>query len=173
MKRHHSVEAYIQHHPQWAEALALLRKLVLSTPVEETVKWGGPVYTVNGKNVVGLGAFKSYVALWFYQGALLRDAHHKLINAQENVTKALRQWRFGSVEEIRADADTIRAYLLEAIENQRQGRVIKPVRDKALVLPPELADRLAADTSLRDRFEALSKGKKREYAEYIAGAKRP
>lgn len=49
--------------------------------MEETNKWSAPVYTSNGKNIVGLGAFKSYTGLWFFQGALLKDEKKLLINA--------------------------------------------------------------------------------------------
>ena len=78
--------------------------------LEETVKWGGPVYVADGKNIVGLGAFKSYFALWFFQGALLADQEKVLVNAQEGRTKALRQWRFENKREIKTRLDqTIRA----------------------------------------------------------------
>lgn len=172
MKSRFTVDDYINKHEQWTEALTVLRELVHSTPLEETVKWGAPVYTLDGKNVVGLGAFKYYVGLWFYQGALLQDAQKKLINAQENKTKALRQWRLNSLQEIQEEATTIKAYLQEAIENQRQGKKIKPDRNKALLIPNELAAHLSGDAELKAHFEALSRGKQREYAEYIAEAKR-
>jgi len=71
----------------------------------ETIKWSAPVYTFEGKNLVGLGAFKSYVGLWFFQGSLLNDKKKKLINAQEGKIKALRQWRFNSVKEIEAESN--------------------------------------------------------------------
>ncbi len=74
--------------------------------MKETIKWGAPVYTLDYKNIVGLGAFKSYVGLWFFQGALLNDEKKKLINAQEDKTKALRQWRFNSVKKIEAESET-------------------------------------------------------------------
>ncbi len=172
MKSEQKVDEYIKRHQQWAEALSELRNIIRGKELEETIKWGAPVYTLGGKNVVGLGAFKSYVGLWFFQGALLADAQQKLINAQENKTRALRQWRFQSVEEIRAEADTIKAYLGEAIANQQQGKTIKPERNKVLILPEELGARLSGDEELRARFEAFSKSKQREYAEYIGEAKR-
>ena len=51
--------------------------------LEENVKWGTPVYSLNGKNVVGITAFKSYVGLWFFQGIFLKDPFKYLVNAQE------------------------------------------------------------------------------------------
>ena len=74
MKRYSSVDDYIEGVGLWNKELRQLRQVLRSTRLEETVKWGAPCYTLNGKNVVGLGAFKSYVGLWFFQGALLKDA---------------------------------------------------------------------------------------------------
>ena len=67
------------------------RKLALETELTETVKWGGSCYTISGKNVLGLGAFKEHVVIWFYRGAFLNNEHQRLINAQEGTTMALRQ----------------------------------------------------------------------------------
>lgn len=172
MSANNSVDEYIEKYRRWEKELTELRHLLLHSGLEETVKWGGPVYTVEGKNVVGLGAFKSFVSLWFFQGALLSDPAGKLFNAQEGRTKALRQWRFTSYEEIRANEETIRHYVDEAIANQKQGKTIKPDRKKPLIIPRALESILAADKDLNKRFQQLSKSRQREYAEYIAEAKR-
>ncbi len=172
MEAHASAEKYIQKHARWQKELTALREILLVSGMEETIKWGAPVYTVDGKNVVGLGAFKSYVGIWFFQGVFLKDPLGVLINAQENKTKALRQWRFASLDEINANADRIREYVQEAIENQKKGLMVRPDRKKPLEIPEELRRALDADAGLKQRFEALSRGKQREYAEYIAEAKR-
>jgi len=171
MRQNKSVEEYIAKQERWGEVLDLLRNILLSTEMEETVKWGAPVYTINGKNVVGIGAFKSYAGLWFYQGALLEDKKGLLINAQEGKTKALRQWRFASEDEI--EEKTIRAYVAEAIENQKQGREIKPAKPsrKPLVIPAELKAALAADAGAKKCFSELTLSKQRDYAGYISKAK--
>ena len=117
----HSVDQYIDAQPHWKEALELLREVFHETSLKESVKWGMPVYTLNHKNVAGFSAFKSHVGIWFYQGVFLKDPEKKLVNAQEGITKALRQWRFGSADEIRYSRNSIRTYLLEAIDNQMRG----------------------------------------------------
>jgi uncharacterized protein YdeI (YjbR/CyaY-like superfamily) len=172
MKSDLTVRDYIKTHDRWQKELTTLREIVLSTPLQESVKWGIPVYTLNGKNVVGLGAFKSFISLWFFQGVFLKDHKRKLINAQENKTKAQLQWRFSSHEEIRADMETIKEYIEEAITNENQGKSIKPDRDKPLVIPKELETLLSKNIELKDKFDALSKSKQREYSEYITEAKR-
>jgi len=170
MKRFESVDAYVDSAETWQDEMIRLREILQSSGLEETVKWGGPCYTYDGRMVVGFGAFKSYVALWFYQGALLSDRDDVLINAQEGRTKALRQWRFTASEQIKPEQ--IQAYVLESIELQMQGKRIKPDRNKPLVIPPQLNQALDDDERAGAAFNELSRGRKREYAEYISEAKR-
>ena len=85
MKKYKNFNEYILNQNQWKPTLILLRKILLSTGLEETIKWGFPVYTYQGKNLVGIGSFKSYAGLWFFQGALLTDKMKKLINARAGI----------------------------------------------------------------------------------------
>lgn len=169
MKTYNNVDEYISKNESWRDALNKLRQIILSTQLQETIKWGAPVYTFEGKNIVGLGAFKSYVGIWFFQGALLSDKHKKLVNAQEGKTKALRQWRFNSVEEI--DDAAILEYLHEAIQNQKAGREIKPSK-KPLIIPVELHKAFDDNPKLKISFGKLGLSRQREFAEYIMEAKR-
>ncbi|NNF00690.1 MAG: hypothetical protein HKN25_16865 [Pyrinomonadaceae bacterium] len=168
MKRYKTVEEFIKSQTQWKKELIALRKIINSTELVETVKWGMPVYTVGGKNVVGIGSFKSYVGVWFYQGAFLKDKHKKLINAQEGRTKGMRQWRMKSADEI--DEKLLIEYLEEAIQNQKDGKEIKPEK-KALIIPDELKKALKDDSKLKKAFEKFTPGKQKEFAEYISEAK--
>ncbi|WP_299112691.1 DUF1801 domain-containing protein [uncultured Winogradskyella sp.] len=171
MKKVYSVEEYIEVNQHYADELSTLRNLINSTELEETVKWSAPVYTLKGKNVVGLGAFKNHFGIWFFNGVFLKDEHDLLINAQENKTKALRQMRFKTKADINETA--VLAYVKEAIENQRLGREIKPERKtKAVIIPKELEAVLKTNSKLNNSFKLLTPGKQREYCEYIKEAKR-
>ena len=170
MKRFTSTEEFIDHFPEWKNELEKLRSLLLSSELEEKIKWGFPVYTLNNKNVVGLGAFKSYAGLWFYQGVILKDKKKVLINAQEEKTKAMRQWRFASEKEM--DEKLILEYILEAIQNQKDGKEIKPEKNKPFTLPDEMAIYFSKNKNVKTAFEKFTPGKKREFAEYIVEAKR-
>ncbi len=164
-----TAESYISRNDQWKEVLSEFRKILLNTELEETVKWGAPVYALNGKNVVGMGAFKSYVGLWFFQGAFLKDEKKVLVNAQGGKTKALRQMRFKSLEDV--DLDLVKAYINEAIENQKAGKELKPDSKKPVIIPVELKTALAADPKLKSAFDRFKPGKQREFAVYISEAK--
>ncbi|MGI9262900.1 MAG: DUF1801 domain-containing protein, partial [Woeseiaceae bacterium] len=65
MKRKKTVEDYIDASDQWSAELTKLRSILTATELTEEVKWGAPCYTYDGKNVVGIAGFKSYVGLWF------------------------------------------------------------------------------------------------------------
>lgn len=171
MKKVNSVEEYIETHENWSEALTMLRTIINSTEVEETLKWSAPTYTVNGKNVLGIGAFKHHFGLWFFNGVFLKDEKKLLVNAQEGKTKALRQMRFTSIEDI--NKNTVLAYVKEAIENQKLGKEVKPNRTKKeIIIPEELQHELNKDTTLNLNFNKLTPYKQREYCEYIDTAKR-
>ena len=165
-----NVDQYIQSKPHWAEAITKLRKILKELNLEETIKWGGPVYMYEKKNIVSIGGYKAFFSLWFYQGALLKDEKGLLVNAQEGVTKAQRQMRFQHVDEI--DAGVVKIYTLEAIDNQKAGKEIKANTRKPLIIPAELEKALESHSNLRSSFETLTLSKRREYAEYISNAKR-
>lgn len=170
MRKHETVDQFIAATKQWKAELVELRSILRSTGLEETVKWGGPVYTFEGKNVVGIGGFKSYFGLWFFQGALLADRPKVLINAQEGRTKALRQMRFGSADEI--DRKLIKAYVKEAIGLAKQGVEIKPDRGKPVTVPAELQAAFRRRGKAKTSFEKMTLGRRREYVDYVASAKR-
>lgn len=170
MKSCKIVNEYILNAPNNRELLIILRNLLKESELIETIKWGIPVYTLNEKNVVGLAAFKSYVGLWFFQGALLKDHEKVLINAQEDKTKAQRQWRFKLLEDI--NGKLISKYIREAIDNQKKNKEIKPNRSKPITIPEELKETFLQDRELESRFSTFTKGKQREFANYISEAKR-
>ncbi len=169
MKKVSSVEEYIEENSHFGEALSLLRDLINTTELEETLKWNAPVYTLNGKNVVGLGAFKNHFGIWFFNSVFLKDKDNLLEQAQEK-TKGLRQMRFESIDDI--DKHAVLAYVTEAIENQKLGKEIKPEKKgKTIVIPKELQIALETNKNFQAAFKALTPGKQREYCEHIASAK--
>lgn len=153
----------------WSEELLLLQSIIDKTELVETTKWGGIIYVLNGKNVVGIGGFKNYFTIWFFNGVFLKDEKKVLVNAQEGVTKSLRQWRFSAKEEV--NEKEVLNYILEAIENEKQGKRFKPEKKKTIV-SDFLNKELEADSNLNEYFQKFSKYKQQEFLEYIETAKR-
>ena len=74
---------------------------------------GRALYTLDGRNIVGIGGFKSYFGLWFFKGAALENKNGVLMNAQPGKTRYLRQWRMTSAKEIKPAL--IKHYVAEAM----------------------------------------------------------
>ncbi|PTX62999.1 uncharacterized protein YdeI (YjbR/CyaY-like superfamily) [Kordia periserrulae] len=171
MKKFTSVEQYIQNFPEWEEKLRLLQRIMLDNAhVTETLKWNIPVYTVNGKNVLGIGTFKTHVAIWFFHGALLNDEANVLVNAQEGKTQAMRHWKFAAADEI--PVDLVKNYVNEAVQNQLKDKTVAFKSSQTVEIPAVLASALSENDKLKAAFEALSNYKQKEYIEHIASAKR-
>jgi len=171
MKMSKSVEDYIAK-SNFKTGLTKLRAAVLATGLDETVKWGMPVYTHEGKNILGIGSFKAHFGIWFFQGALLQDKHKKLSNAQEDKTKAMRQWRMSTIKDV--DVRVIKAYVREAVDLQKSGIRVAPRKPpkRAPAVPPELQATFDAVPKVRAAFGKLSPAKQTEYVQYISEAKR-
>lgn len=166
-----TADEFFKKAPQWRSELNTVREVLKATGLTEEVKWGAPCYTLDGVNVVGLGAFKSYFGLWFFQGALLKDERKVLVNAQEERTKAQRQWRMTSAADI--DEKLIGRYVKEAASIAKSGRSIAKSPPKRLVMPAELQKTLAENKKAAAAFKMLTPGRQREFADYISSAKQP
>ena len=103
--------SYIENHQQWDPALVNMRELLLELGYEEAYKWSRPVYMLQGKNRIGIGAFKNHFAIWFMHGNLLSDPLKVLSNAQPGKTKEMRHWKWTNVEDV--DLDALRVYFIE------------------------------------------------------------
>lgn len=170
MKKFRSVDHFMDEVEYFPAELLKLRKILVSLELDETLKWSLPCYCHEGKNVVGLGAFKSYFGLWFFQGALLKDTASVLMNAQEGKTKAMRQWRMTSAKEIKVRL--IKQYVLEAVQLAAAGKDIKPNRNQPVEVHPLLQAAFADHPAAAKIFDSMTKGRQREYANYITEAKR-
>lgn len=154
---------------KWIDAEEFMQQLIVKTNLTKTIKWGTEVYTYNGKNIVAWGGFKDFFSIWFYNGVFLKDTEKVLINASDGKTKALRQWRFTSVNQM--NEEKITAYINEAINNCINGMELKPEPFKAIEPEEILKDFLANDFALNTAFNQLTKGKQKEYIIYISEAK--
>jgi len=170
MKRFKSVDDFIENLEFWQDEVIKLRSIALATELQETLKWSIPCYTIDGKNVAGIGAFKTYFGIWFFNGVFLQDKDNVLVNTKSGKTRGQRQWRFQSASEIKVGK--IKAYLKEATELTRAGKVIKPITGQPVEMAPELASALDIDPRAAAAFAGMTVGRQREYSSYIIDAKR-
>lgn len=153
---------------KWEEELLFLKSIIDKTELVETIKWGAPIYVYNKRNVIGIGGFKDYFAIWFLNGVFLKDEKKKLINAQEDKTKSMRQWRFTSKDEV--NEKEVLEYILEAIENEKQGKILKPTKKEAIV-SELLQKEMDLNPALTEAFQKFTPYKQYEFLEYIESAK--
>jgi len=104
---------YISKFPKWEQQFTVIHTILQETELTETIKWGAPCFTLNGKNLIGMVGFKNHCAIWFHKGALLADKDNILVNAQPGKTQMLRQLRF--LESEIPNTSQIKDYILEAI----------------------------------------------------------
>lgn len=154
---------------RWTAEIAAMRRVLAGLGMKEECKWGKPTYTVNGRNIVIMQGFKEYFALGFFQGALLEDRKHVLV--QLGRVHAARVMKFTSAKEIAAKAPTIKAYVREAIAVEKAGLRMKPKTTSDYPVPEELRERLRKDPRFKRAFEALTPGRQRSYLYHFAAAK--
>lgn len=106
------VDAYFAEQPP--EKRALLDKLRALVDKElpdatATIKWGVPIYQMNGRNVCSLAAFKEHVGINFFASpAILADPGKRL----EGEGKSMRMLKVRSAKDI--DSASIRRWLKAA-----------------------------------------------------------
>ena len=162
------VAAYIEQSEKWPDEMTDLRQILLSGGLTEAIKWGKPCYSHGGRNIVILQEMNEFLALMFFKGAVLNDPEG-ILEEQGPNSRSARRIRFNSVEDVARLTDTVRAYIIEAIDVEQMGLDVGPPPE--LVLVEELQDRLDEDAVFKAAFEALTPGRQREYNLYFSNAK--
>jgi uncharacterized protein YdeI (YjbR/CyaY-like superfamily) len=163
------VDSYIEGRAEFARPILswLRERFHAAAPeVEETIKWSHPFFTLGGKPLANMAAFKAHVSFGFW-------------NRQDNETgkEGEAMGQFGRIESL-ADlpgAAEVEQLIREAVAKLAEA---KPARPRAAPkgeaeVPPELAEALAGDPVASATFTAFPPGCRREYCEWIAEAKRP
>lgn len=154
----------------WTKELVALRQIILACGYTEELKWSMPCYTIDGKNVLILAAFKDFCSLNFFKGSLIKDHNNVLVRAGEN-TEAARLFKFTNIKEVIEQEDIIKAYLFEAIEIEKSGLKVPKKDATSLELPEELIDIFQHNPDVKAAFDALSPGRQRGYQIHFSGAK--
>jgi uncharacterized protein YdeI (YjbR/CyaY-like superfamily) len=167
-RRDPRVDAFIAKSAPFAKPILVhLRRLVHETcpTVEETIKWGMPFFMYEGI-LLATPAFKKHCAIIMWKGRLLgKDASY--------VTGPLRH--LTSLEELppkRKLVGYIKALMKLNESGEKSARRSGPKFTKPLTVPPELKRALAQNQKAKKAFAAFPPSHKRQYADWIAQAKR-
>lgn len=164
------VDFYFNKNKKWPKEVEMLREIALASGLTEELKWGCPCYTLNETNVFLIHDFNDYCAYLFMKGALLKDPKKILIQQTKNVQSA-RQIRFTSVKEITAQKNVLKAYINEAIKNEKAGLKVKLKKTSEFEMPEEFQKQLNKNSALKTAFEALTPGRQRGYLLFFSSAK--
>ncbi len=168
MPKNLAVDTYVEQSEHWPDELAALRPILRNCGLVEELKWRKPCYSHGGSNIVILQEMKDFLALMFFKGALLSDPDG-VLEAQGPNSRSARRMCFTSVDDVARLADTVAAYVREAIVVEDAGLEVPPAPE--LVLVDELQVRLDGDAALREAFDALTPGRQREYNLHFSEAK--
>jgi len=165
-----SADQWFADREEWHDEVAVLREIVRSTGLTETLKWKQPCYTDHGKNIVIVSWLKRGAVASFLKGALLDDPRGRLEQPGEHARSA-RFVVFSSVDAVHADRAYLEALIQSAIQVERAGLRVPPLPDE-IDYVDELRERMAADAEFREAFERLTPGRRRAYNFHFAKAKR-
>ncbi len=155
--------------------------------IDEQVKWGMPSFEYEGL-MCGMAAFKGHCALSFWKEAILfagaaggaADAAGPVPDAALR-SQAMGQFgRITSLEDLPPDA-VIRGFVREAIRLNAEGVKVPPATGSGagrgtarpeVPLHEDFRTALEARPDVLEAFEAMAPSRRREYAEWIAEARR-
>lgn len=128
----------------------------------ETLKWGMPFFTLNGRDVAMMAAFKAHAGVGIFDGSEMAGT-----DGMGNLGK------LASVDDLPAD---LAVRLTTAAALAAQGRPARlPSAAKSpkadIAMPDDLAAALAAQPAAAAAFAAFPPGARREYLEWVTGAK--
>ena len=163
------VDAYIAKAAPFARPiLDHIRKRVhaAAPEAEETLKWGAPSFTVDGKILLMMAAFKAHAALNFWRGQEIGDGAPK--------AGAMGQFgKLASVADLPSDAE-FDALVREAAALARTApapRKVKHAPKPAPGLHPEFAAALAKNPQAKAVLDGFPPSAQRDYFEWVSEAK--
>lgn len=154
----------------WKLELQALRQIALNSGLTEELKWKQPCYTINGKNIIIVSAFKESCIINFMKGALLKDPRAILEMPGEN-SNSSRFIRFKNIDRIIELENTITEYIKEAIEIEQSGVKIISKKVEDYPMPEELNQEFKSDIAFKNAFYSLTPGRQKAYLIYYSSAK--
>lgn len=165
------IDAYIDKAADFAKPiLNHVRELVHKAvpDAEEAIKWGMPHFTVNGKNLAGMAAFKSHASFGIWP-TLSEDAPQETRDGMGNFGKLT------SIADLPDEKELTRS-LQKGAEIIRSGVKAAPKPKKAPKPLPEMPDdfgaALAKSKAASAVWDGFSPSAKREYLDWVIEAKR-
>ena len=171
MSRDPRVDAYIARAQPFAQPILehIRERVHAAVPeVEETLKWSAPSFTLRGKILLMMAAFKAHAAMNFWRGQELRGEK----------AEADGMGQFGkltSVKNLPPDKE-LEALIRKAAELTASApapRKVKHAPKPPPGLHPEFAAALKAAPKAKATLDGFPPSAQRDYLEWVAEAKQP
>ena len=169
MNRDPRIDAYIAKAAPFARPiLEKVRERVhaAAPEAEETMKWSAPGFTVDGKILLMMAAFKAHAALNFWRGQEIGDGTPK--------AGAMGQFgRLASVDDLPPDAelDVLIREGAALAKTAPAPRKVKHEPKPPAELHPEFAAALKANPKAQATLDGFPPSARRDYLDWIAEAK--
>ena len=173
MSRDPRVDAYIGRQQEFAKpVLRYIREVVHEgcPDVKETLKWGVPSFEHRGI-LCGVAAFKAHMQFGFWK--------HDLV-VGKRAASGMGFGRFSTIEELPPRAKLV-GYVKKAAKLNEQGvkapwmvareKKAKATKKAPMPVPPDFRAALSKSKKAKATFDAFPPSHKREYLEWITGAK--
>ncbi len=138
--------------------------------LEETIKWSMPHFVLGGKNLAGMAGFKAHCALTIHG------------EGRQGMAENSAMGQFGKITQLSdlTDEPVIAARLQAAAARIAEvGTAVQPrpaapkVAKVEIAVPDDLAAALAGNAAAKATLDSFAPSHRREYLEWIVGAKRP
>jgi len=163
------IDAYIARAAPFARPILekVRERVHATTPeAEETMKWSAPAFTVDGKILLILAAFKAHAAINFWRGQEIGDGSPK--------AGAMGQFgRLTSLDDLPPDAelDTLIREAATLASKAPGPRKTKHEPKPPPIMHPEFAAALAKAPKAKAALDGFSPSAQREYLEWVGEAK--
>ena len=169
MTRDPRVDAYVAKAAPFARPIlehVRVRVHAAIPEAEETIKWGAPAFTLDGKILVIMAAFKAHAALNFWRGQELQGGAAK--------GEAMGQFgRLTSIDDLPDDArlDGCLKQAAALASSAPGPRKTKHEPKPAATVHPEFAAALDASPAARAALDGFPASARRDYVDWINDAK--
>jgi uncharacterized protein YdeI (YjbR/CyaY-like superfamily) len=171
------VDQYISAAPAFAQPMLTLFREVVHTAcpqVEESIKWGRPMFLYRNKILYGMAAFKAHCGFLFFQPGVRKLLEKEGLKSDEGSGSL---GRVTQMADLPSREDLLR-YVREGRRLMDEAAPHTARRERStgpkppLAVPDDLAAALAKDNTAAKTFHNFSPSHRREYIEWIIEAKR-
>jgi uncharacterized protein YdeI (YjbR/CyaY-like superfamily) len=163
------VDAYIESAAPFAQPILVEMRAMVHAALpdaDETIKWGFPHFTVKGKNIAGMAAFKAHCGLVVHGDGRQADKSAEALGQHGKIA---------ALSDLPSRADLAAKLVAARDRILTRGTALKPAAARKprpeIPVPEDFAAALDASPAARASFDGFAPSHRREYLEWITEAK--